>query len=237
MDLGLRDRVVLVVGGSGYLGREIARQFAAEGARVVLGGRDADRMQAVANGLDGEVSAAVLDTRDEVSVRAAVDAVAAEHGHLDVLVVTAAPPADQLDPARDRDPAQILDAIDGKALGALRAVDAALPHLRAAGHGRVVLLGGQNSFMTASLTATARNVVLDTAAKTTADALIGSGVTVNVVSPGTVRNDPSAEVAMGRPGESTPEQVAALVVFLASRQAGGVSGERIAVGHRMRGVQ
>jgi NAD(P)-dependent dehydrogenase (short-subunit alcohol dehydrogenase family) len=237
MDLGLTDRVVLIVGGSGYLGSAAAREFVREGAHVVLGGRDRARLERVAGELGGGTSVVVLDTRDEPSVRAVVDAVVAEHGRLDVLVNTAAPPADRLDPARDRDPAQILEAIDAKALGYLRTSVAAIPAMRAAGFGRIIQIAGQNSRLTASVTATARNVVVDTAAKALADDLAGTGVTVNVVAPGAVLDDPPAEVAPGRPGASTPAQVAATILFLASEAAGGISGETIAVGHRVRGVQ
>lgn len=237
MDLGLTDRVVLIVGGSGYLGSAAAREFVREGARVVLGGRRRDRLESVAREVGGDATVVVLDTRDESSVRAAIEAVVAEHGRLDVLVTTAAPPADQLDAARDRDPAQILDAIDAKALGYLRAAVAAIPVMRAAGFGRIIEVGGQNSRLTASITAAARNVVVDAAAKALADDLAGTGVTVNVVAPGAVLDDPPAEVALGRPGASTPAQVAATILFLASEAAGGISGETIAVGHRVRGVQ
>jgi hypothetical protein len=47
---------------------------------------------------------------------------------------------------------------------------------------------------------------------------------------------PSAEVSTARGGESTPQQIADLVAFLASPVAGAISGESIAVGHRVRGV-
>jgi enoyl-[acyl-carrier-protein] reductase (NADH) len=56
------------------------------------------------------------------------------------------------------------------------------------------------------------------------------------VSPGTVTATPAAEVEAGRGGESSPEQVADLIAFLVSPLAGAVSGESIAVGHRVRGV-
>ncbi len=237
MDLGLSGRVVLIVGGSGYLGSASAREFAREGAHVVLGGRDRARLEKTAADCVGSVSVVVLDTGDEASVRAAIDSVVHEHGRLDVLVNTAAPPADRLDASRDRDPAQILEAIDAKALGYLRTTVAAIPVMRAAGFGRIIQIGGQNSRLTASVTATARNVVVDTAAKALADDLAGTGVTVNVVAPGGVTDAPSTEVPVGRPGESSPASVAATILFLASEAAGGISGETIAVGHRVRGVQ
>lgn len=236
MDLGLSGRVVLVVGGAGYIGREVARAFVAEGARVVLGGRTRERLDAAAADV-GAAGVVVLDTRNAASARAAVDDVVAAHGRLDVLVNTAAPSASTLDPARDRDAEQVLDAIDGKAMGYLRATEAAVPVMRAAGFGRIIQVSGQNAWLSGSVTAVARNAVVNTMSKAIADDLAGSGVTVNVVNPGAVRDDPASEVGVGRGGESSPAQIAALVVFLASGAAAAISGESIAVGHRVRGVQ
>ncbi|NQX28209.1 SDR family oxidoreductase [Microbacteriaceae bacterium VKM Ac-2854] len=229
-------RVALVVGGSGYIGREIARQLIASGATVALAARNPGRLAEASVWLGG-VSTHVIDTGDDASVAAVVDAVLAEHGRLDVLINTAAPSARTLDPAKDADPAQVLAAIDGKAMGYLRCANAVIPTMRAAGYGRIVNVNGQNAFLSGSITAAARNGVVQLAAKGLADALAGSGVTVNSVNPGVVTEHPSVEVAPARPGESSPEQVAALVVFLASEIAGAISGETVAIGHRVRGVQ
>lgn len=237
MDLGLTGRVVLVVGGGGYIGREIARAFVAEGARVILAGRTPEKLDAAAADIGGDVSTVPVDTRDAASARAAIEEVLASHGRLDVLVNTAAPSAGTLDRARDRDAEQVLDAIDGKAMGYLRVTEAAVPVMRAAGFGRIIQVSGQNAWLTGSVTAAARNAVVNSAAKAIADELAGTGVTVNVVNPGSVRDDPASEVEIGRGGESSPAQIAALVAFLASDQAAAISGESLAVGHRVRGVQ
>ncbi len=73
-------------------------------------------------------------------------------------------------------------------------------------------------------------------AKNLADELAGSGVTVNTVNPGTVSADPSVAVEPGRGGESSPDEIADLVAFLVSPRARAISGEAIAIGHRVRGV-
>jgi NAD(P)-dependent dehydrogenase (short-subunit alcohol dehydrogenase family) len=77
MDLQLSDRVVLVVGGAGYIGRAVTDRLRTEGATVVVASRTA-----------GDVA---LDGSSDESVSAAVAGVLAEHGRIDGLVVTAAP--------------------------------------------------------------------------------------------------------------------------------------------------
>ncbi len=56
------------------------------------------------------------------------------------------------------------------------------------------------------------------------------------MNPGPVVDEPSSDVRPGSPGESSPDQIAALVTFLVSPLAAAVSGEAIAAGHRVRGV-
>lgn len=235
MDLGLTGRVALVVGGSGRIGLATARQLLAEGARVVLAARDTGRLADAADALGGGVPVHTVDTRDDASVAALVAAVLEQHGRIDVVVNTAAPPAGTLDPARDRDASAILSAIDGKAMGYLRVIEAVLPGMLENGWGRIVNVSGQNALLSGSLTASARNSVANIASKVVADAAAGSGVTVNVVNPGPVGDDAPRDRGIGQPGGSTYEEVAAAIVYLCSEQGAAISGETLALGHRVRG--
>jgi NAD(P)-dependent dehydrogenase (short-subunit alcohol dehydrogenase family) len=236
MDLQLSDRVALVVGGKGYIGAAVVDRLRAEGATVVVASRSAsDVSNASGAGTSGvALSGVVMDTADQVSVDAGVARVLAEHGRIDVLVVTAAPSARTLDPAKRSDPEQVAQAVDGKALGFLRVANAVLPAQRDAGFGRVVVVSGQNAYLSGNITASLRNTAVNVIAKNLADEVTGSGVTVNVVNPGTVTDEPSAEVQRGAGGESSPTQIADLVAFLSSPLS-AVSGESISIAHRVLG--
>ena len=223
MDLGLRGHVVLVVGGTGLIGRAVVEQLRAEWATVVAAARH------ITDGI-------ALDAQDSASVTAALGQVVEQHGRLDALVVAAAPSAQTLDASRHADPEQVLSAVDGKAMAFLRVANAALPIMTRAGYGRIVGVSGQNAFLTGNVTGSVRNAALIIAAKNLADGVAGSGITVNTVSPGTVTASPAAEVEPGRGGESSPQQIADLITFLVSPRSGAVSGESIAIGHRVRGV-
>jgi NAD(P)-dependent dehydrogenase (short-subunit alcohol dehydrogenase family) len=221
MDLQLKDRVVLVVGGTGLIGSAIAKQIRDEGATVVVASRHAD-------------AGIVMDAGSDESVDAAVAQVVDQFGHLDAVVVSAAPSAGTLDPARNSDPAQVADAVAGKALTFLRVANAVIPVMRAAGFGRIVAISGQNAHVTGNIAGSVRNAALNIAAKNLADELAGTGVAVATVNPGGVSESPASAVERGKPGESSPAQIADLVSFLISPLS-AVSGESIAVGHRVRG--
>ncbi|MCQ9164015.1 SDR family NAD(P)-dependent oxidoreductase [Arthrobacter sp. STN4] len=222
MDLLVNNRVILVVGGTGLVGSAVVEQLRSEGATVIVASR---------RGSGG----ITLDAGDDASVSKAIAHVLQEHGRIDGLVVAAAPPAQSLDPARSSEPNQVLSAVDGKAMAFLRVASAVIPSMRESGFGRIVVVSGQNAFITGNITGSVRNAATTIIAKNLADELAGSGVTVNSVSPAVVTVTPSATVAPGRGGDSTPQQIADLVAFLISPLS-GVSGESIAVGHRMLGA-
>lgn len=222
MDLQLSDHVILVVGGTGLIGRATADTARAEGATVITAAR-------------GQRADVQLDGADDASVTQAVARVLEQHGRIDALVVAAAPAAQTLDPARASDPAQVLEAMDGKAMAFLRIANAVIPHMREAGSGRIVGVSGQNALLTGNITGAVRNAALIIAAQSLADELAGTGVAINVVNPGPVSESASSAVAPGRPGESTPQQVADLIVMLLSPRL-AVSSESIASGHRFRGA-
>ncbi len=223
MNLGLDGRVVLVVGGTGLIGGAVMERLREEGATAIGASRHAD------DGL-------TLDASDPDSVTRAFRAVLDEQGRLDGLVVAAAPSARTLDSTRHADPDQVLGAIEAKAMTFLRVANAALPIMTDAGYGRIVGVSGQNAFVTGNVTGSVRNAALIIAAKNLADGVAGSGVTINTISPGIVSTTPASEVHPGRPGESSPGQIADLIAFLLSPRAGAISGESIAIGHRVRGV-
>src|SRR5690606_13809411 len=192
MDLGLSGRVALVVGGTGYIGSAITQRLRAEGATVIAAARSA--------GAD-----LVMDGRDAASTSSAVEQVLTDHGRLDALVVTAAPSARTLDPARNADPEQVLDAVDAKAMTFLRIANAVLPVMREAGYGRIVGISGQNAFVTGNVTGSVRNAALIIAAKNLDDAVSGRGVSVNAVSTGLVTDSPTSRFADRRLGAHIPQ--------------------------------
>ncbi|HKV43792.1 MAG TPA: SDR family NAD(P)-dependent oxidoreductase [bacterium] len=89
MDLGLRDKVAVVTGGSDGLGRAVVERFVAEGASVAMCARRADRLRAVADPLRGR-GGQILDVRADVSrpddIARFIAATQERFGRIDVLV-------------------------------------------------------------------------------------------------------------------------------------------------------
>jgi len=250
VELGLKGRRVLVVGGSGLIGSAISRTMVAEGAHVIVAGRTAMTLSQLADELrdagPGRASHVVLDTADTASVAAAMRAACEELDGLDVLINSGAPPASDVIAADDvhDDVAAVAAAFDGKAMGYLRCARAAIPYLLAERDGRIINICGQHVHLTESLVTSVRNVAVAAISKCLADELAGTGVTVNVVHPGPVdaaMTSPAPLRAMGSGagpciGVSTPADVAHLVAFLSSARASTISGASIDIGHAVQGV-
>ena len=220
MDVQLQDQVLLVLGGNGTIGADVVNVLKSEGAIPLVASRSS------------ELS---IDASDEASVRAGIEKVVTEYGRLDGLVVSSAPAAQTLDPAKADDPEQVLTAIDGKAMTFLRTANIALDVMKKQGYGRIIALSGKNSYVTDSTTASARNATLNVIVKNLADQNAGSGITVNAISPGFVIEDPSAGIDRAD-GQTSLREVADTIVFLLSPKMASISGEIISVGHKAKGV-
>jgi NADP-dependent 3-hydroxy acid dehydrogenase YdfG len=89
MTQGIKDKVVVITGASSGLGEATARHLTAEGGRVVLGARRLDRLQALANdinGRGGKALAMVTDVTQRDQVERLVDAAVEAYGRLDVII-------------------------------------------------------------------------------------------------------------------------------------------------------
>lgn len=233
MDLGLDGAPALVTGGSRGIGLAVARALAAEGARCALLGRDADALAGAAELVGPGTVTVQADTTDDRAVRLAVATAAEQLGGLDVVVNAAAPRAQpgQVPGLAGLDDDDFLRQVDTKALGYARVVRAAAPHLERGG-GRVVNISGMNARATGSLTGSVRNIAVVAISKNLADELGPRGVTVTCVHPGLtvterVADDPAFLEQAARNGTGRPvtaDDVAAVVVFLASPRAAAANG-------------
>jgi len=130
---------VVIFGGSRGLGLEIARQLAAEGAYLTLCARDADELERARIDLDDRGFSATTipcDIRDRRDVEAAIQRVVAEHGLIDVLINDAG--IIQVGPVELTTVADFENAMATHFWGPLFTILAALPHMRRAGHRRIV---------------------------------------------------------------------------------------------------
>lgn len=238
------SRVALVTGSSRGLGRSIALRLARDGFAVAVNGRRGDgQVREVADAirdLGGLADDFVADVTDERQVTELVAAVADRLGPVEVLVLNATgaqPEADVTDVAWEDHLAQLDFFVKSPVLLA-RAV---VPGMQARRFGRIVHIDSEVAHRpppgrSAYVTAKSAQIGLT---RSWARELAPSGITVNTVAPGfipverhadvpgDVRDTYLASVPAGRMG--TPEDIAHAVSFLASDQAGFITGQRIVV--------
>ena len=228
MDLGIGGKTALVTAASKGLGLGAARALAAEGCNVAVNARDAERLAAVVAELPGPASALPGDVTDPAEPARLIDATAERYGGLDILVANAGGPP----PARalDLDDDAILAAIQANLLTSIRLVRAAVPHMRAAGWGRIVLITsyGVKQPIPALAASNIARTGLAAWAKTAAADLMDDGITLNVLCPGMHATDRVRELGhAGRLGD--PDDFGRVAAFLCSAHAGYVSGAALLV--------
>lgn len=224
---------VLITGAARGIGAATARRLADEGARVLLTDIDGPAVEAAAAAIPG-AEAALCDVSDQAQVDAAVDRAVTAFGTLDVVVNNAFASAWDADIAADSDEVWRRD-LDVTLMGAVRTARAALPHLAADGRGAIVNIGSVNAEADFGNHAySAAKAGLASLTRTLAGDAAPRGVRVNQINPGTIRTgnwdgreallDALAErvYPLGRVGE--PDDIAAAVAFLASRDASWITG-------------
>lgn len=238
MDLGLENKVALVAGGSSGLGLATALELAREGAHVAIGARDPDRLAAaharLAAVARGRVLATSVDLTDETATRDWVDAVADEFGALHVVLVGGGSPP--VGTATGFALADYRAAVDTALLPAVGLALAALPHLRAAGWGRLLFVASEtvvSSQPMLSLSGMTRLAVVRFAESLAAD--VGrEGITVNVLAPGATRTPmverAAARLAAADATETVTEAVTEAVVEAVVEARLGEMGAHTAVG-------
>ncbi|WP_328709853.1 SDR family oxidoreductase [Microbispora hainanensis] len=231
--------VAVVTGGASGIGRAVAEELSARGARVAV--------------LDVKGTEFVCDVTDDGAVRGAVAAVAGRFGRIDVLVNNAGIGAQGS--VAGNDDAEWLRVLDVNVVGIARVTRAALPYLRESPYAAVVntcSIAATAGLPQRALYSASKGAVLALTRAMAADHL-GEGIRVNCVTPGTVDTpwvgrlvdaapDPQAErvaLAARQPHGRlvAPEEVAHAVAYLASPRAGSTTGIELPVDGGMSGLR
>jgi 3-oxoacyl-[acyl-carrier protein] reductase len=254
MDLELTDKVAIVGGASKGLGRACAAVLAEEGCRVAICSRSRDDLEKAAKDIRGATGRDVLafagDLDRPETIRGLVAATVERFGRIDILVNNSGgPPLAQAQTATEE---QWATAVERSLFFFARMCREALPHLKAAGAGRII------NILASTVYQPIPNLVLSGVtrmgvvafAKTLADEVGRDGVLVNNVCPGSLMSERmqsnvaarakqlgitldealaqrAAETAVGRLGE--PRELAHLVAFLASGKSSYITGTTMLV--------
>lgn len=253
MDLGLKDKVALVLGAGGGLGSAIALTLAKEGARVALADIDTaavERVIAEITAVGGSAMAVPFDLADRSATDARVAEIEAAYGSVDILVNnTGGPPPT---PASGQDPALWSKSFEQMVLSVIALTDRVLPGMRVKKWGRIVT--STSSGVIAPIPnlgiSNALRLTLVGWSKTLAREVGGEGITANIVLPGRIATkritfldeqkakresrsveqvsaESTASIPAGRYGD--PQEYADVVAFLSSTRASYVNGSVIRV--------
>jgi NAD(P)-dependent dehydrogenase (short-subunit alcohol dehydrogenase family) len=242
----LEDKVALVSGGAGSIGLATARAFVAEGAAVVIADLDGERVEAAAAELGERAAGIACDVTDEAQVEAAVALARERFGKLDVAFANAGI-FGAVAPVTELDSAVLERVLQVNVVGSFHLLKHSLAAMERGGSAIVnSSVVGLTSDPGVTAYATSKHALVGlmrTAAKDMAE----RGIRVNSVHPGPVGNSfqsfveqqvigaPRQQAAeafdgfipLGRHG--TPEEVANVVVFLASDESSFVTGATLAV--------
>ena len=242
----LDGKIAIITGAASGIGKATAQRVAAEGARTVVADLDAAGAQQVAGTIaaaGGLATAVQMDLGDTVSVRAMVDAAVAAYGGVDILHNNAAATrlaATQDGPLSAADPDVWDETMRINLRGTMVAIQAAVPHMIARGGGSVI-----NTASGSGLTGDLRNpaygaskAALISLSRYVATEFGKQGVRCNAISPGfiVISEKPGREAVHATmlrhaltPRLGCPEDVAAMVVFLACDESAFITGQNICV--------
>jgi 3-oxoacyl-[acyl-carrier protein] reductase len=259
MELGIAGRRALIAGSSSGIGAAIAVALAAEGARVVIHGRNKDRAESVAKTIRSEGGEADIICGD-LGNRAAVEAIG--HGALEAfggidILVNSAGASDHFDPWLNTSVSTWEKQYQLSTLYAVRLIQMTVPAMRSNGWGRIINISSAVVYQPSPFAPdyTAAKAALHVASPGLAAALGAEGITVNTVCAGTiltsntqdVMKDYARTMGLSEVGDALerrmatdvwpnptrrfgqPEEVAAAVCFLASKQASYITGTTLRV--------
>lgn len=255
MDLGLKGKRAIVTGGSRGIGLAVVQALSEEGVEVAIVARDREQAEAAARRVTEQTGNRVIvslaDTGSDAEVAAMGRDVATRLGPVDILVNCAAEPAGQgkTPLAAEVTQAMLERQMNVKVMGYLRAAQAVMPQMKERGWGRIISISGMGARKAGDTVGSIRNVAVVAMSKNLAEELAGTGVTAVVVHPGFTKTDKVAKMIAdeaSRNGKSevevesgfasgnlngylpSPEDIGAIIAFLASDRARAINGDVIA---------